>query len=417
MDRFFCSFFRVNHPWEINPYGTCQFGWRLAQEVVLTVDTQGEFVCQQGQEGEPQKVSISLERSKWHGSGQPRSPFCHPSSGEPMAVSLDEVAIYDIKSRFKRSSHDIPWAVRINYEHAAMAHVQGTEEMDEIFKETGAVHRAYTIISKTEPSGEELEMATPLRALSFSYLNPEFVRTTFLLNERNILNGIIRIPREVCIEAGLPVYNGPPQPDEGFILKQLENMQLGSSREEVVQNFQKEWHDTYVTPDMRPIDHYVAIPIDHLIAWGLHSKDYAEERGYKCHYYSYVREEGQEPVVLYFVIANVLFDQMLKDTLSFCLNKVDKRPLHQVAFELVPMTRPSAPEPSVHRGEIMLRSTITYAASPKLSQKTIDGLAITLCPGFPTSHYWSMDQMTRQLNIEHQMKMMKDRKRVERMKK
>lgn len=418
ISRFLCQFFNVQDVCQINPFGSCQHGWRLAQECVLTVEASGHFSCEQGKEGEEQTVSIPVSQCKWVGTGQPRPPFCHPKTGEPMPVNLDDVCIYDMKSRYNSSTHDIPWAVRLNYEHVYMSQLQQTTELDEMFKEAGAVSRAYMAIFKNE-QGEEMEMAVPIRNLEFSVLNPSFVRTTMLLNERNIMNGIIRLPREVCEQAKLPIYKGPPEPSEEMVLAQLQAMEIEGEEEdmtarkqqvaqEYIEQYKRDWEQTYLNPKLQPIDHYVAIPINHLLAWGLQSQDYADERNYRAERFHYKPAEG-EPVVLYFLLANAWFDTLLKDTLQMCLGKVDRRPLGQVGFEFVPMTRPSQP-PGHYEGDVTLRTVITYAAAPTLSQQTIDGLAMTLHPEFPTSHFWSVDEMTRQLNIDHQLKVARDKK-------
>jgi hypothetical protein len=230
----------------------------------------------------------------------------------------------------------------------------------------------------------------------------------------------------VCLEANLPVFRGVPDPPEMFLVHALEAMTLGKdghtkavlseeqkmeARQHLSQKFKQNW-EANADPNGR-MNTFFAIPINHLLAWCLHSEDYALQHGYRAEQFRFIpppNNEGipQEPIVLYYLIGDVMFHKLVAEFKRVWMNNVDMRPLTSMAFEFLPQldrTRyPQIPKDvKTVQGVMSLRSYVTYLVPPKLNRDTIDALAPTLVPGFPSCHQWGLDEIAQQMAIERHL--------------
>jgi len=402
---FLCRRHNVEDVNKIVPFGQLTYGWEVMRDVVLGVESDTEYIAGlniRTTDAESQRISCPIGKSKMLDSPLPKKPFIHPVQGTPMEVDLDNVCIYNITCRHTKSSVNIPMAPRLNYNHTSMAELQNTTEVDTMFAEAGAVRGAFTIIEATGPEGKDIE-AVPMPELRFAYQNSFFIRTMALVNESNLMNGIIEIPHEVCVAAKLPVWTGPPEPPESMINKLMASMKLTSDDER--KGFKDQWTVDYMDrfKDLPVSDRFFAVPINHVLAWGYHSEEFMEQRGQRAEQFRYIGPD-QQAVVLYFLVASAYFENVVSVFRDKWMNKIDRRPLNEVAFEFLPILSDKykgIPETvTTVTGRILLRSYFSYGVYPKLNDTTIAKLAPALAPGFPSCHEWSVDTVAQTMALE-----------------
>jgi len=74
-----------------------------------------------------------------------------------------------------------------------------------------------------------------------------------------------------------------------------------------------------------------------VLAWGFQSEDYLQSRGYHVEQFRFMPPgQDKEPIVLYFLVADVYFKKMVEEFKLMWMNKVDMRPLSSMAFEFIP---------------------------------------------------------------------------------
>lgn len=277
-------------------------------------------------------------------------------------------------------------------------------------------------VSPTPPYGEDVEIAA-LKRRQFSYCNEFFAATMALVTEDNLFNGIIKLSPELCREAGLRLYNGPPEPPEDWVLANaLDSMDISEDANAAkVHNasaaFKAQWLAQAEKKGEFPISFYFAVPINHVLSWGLHSKDY-------CTLHKVTREEfyftpppdPKEPkkkpddILLYYLVPNVSLEAMHKDFQSAWLGKVDGRPLESMGFDLVPLTGarryPGVPMDTteVTVDTLQVRSTLSYMVAPKLSRAQLASLAPALSPTFPSCRDWDPQQAARERSLDQYIK-------------
>lgn len=115
------------------------------------------------------------------------------------------VGIWQICALKASTSFDYPVAWRTNYVPKACQEQQEAE--DRIIEAYGGFKGAVQVL----PAGFDAKYPTPEYALkasldAISFLNPHWLRATALLNRRNVMNGLVEIPPDVC--AAHPVLRG-----------------------------------------------------------------------------------------------------------------------------------------------------------------------------------------------------------------
>jgi len=109
-----------------------------------------------------------------------------------------------------------------------MDELQQIEEQDKLFEAAGAIKGSYLSVASTPQNGMDIEVA-PMPKLGFACANEFFTATMALINEKNLFNGIIEIPNDVCVAAKLPVYKGAPEPSEDFLIDSIKNLSITKS--------------------------------------------------------------------------------------------------------------------------------------------------------------------------------------------
>jgi hypothetical protein len=263
------------------------------------------------------------------------------------------------------------------------------QKHDKIYAAMGATAPgAFALLP--EKAHEKVDMSSSaLMSLEFGYLNEYFIRTMFWINQSNLMNGIIEIPHEVCAQAGLPVWrdNMNPEPSEEQIAKLLRSMTLNSESEEaqqVRQQFKLEFTEMFTNyaKDMEKSRTFYAIPINHVLSWAINSEDFAEQMHIRT--IPYKLANG---ATLYHLMASADFVRHKEYFCNHWIGKVDKRPLSNVAFEVVPLKEGQQP-----LGTATVRTHFGFFVGLQMNEETINNLAPALHPCFPKSVQWAQDQ-------------------------
>jgi hypothetical protein len=150
---------------------------------------------------------------------------------------------------------------------------------------------------------------------------------------------------------------------------------------------------------------YYAVPINHVLAWGYHSEEYTRQRGHRVEQFRFTGPD-QQPVVLYFLVANGYFDNVVRVVREHWIGKIDRRPLKDVAFEFLPVLADKykglPPQIETVTGRIKMRSYVSFMGAPKLREATLKELAPALAPGFPSCHEWSVDPIAQTMALERE---------------
>jgi hypothetical protein len=427
--RFLCKHFGVKDVSRIEPFGNATYAWELMRESHIKVEV-GSVLKNTGEEdiplyrcdildknsAEDQVISCKLDsESKWCrylDPQEPKKPFEHPNTGEPMEHSMERVCIYNVVVRHRISSVPIQVAVRMNYNHTGLDDTEATNDHDQLYKDAGGIKGEFMEIPTTTNDGQDVRYI-PTHTSGYGYTNLEFVRTMALVNVDNLMNGIVPVPHDVCVEAGLSVFKGYPEPSErdlSLFMKGLsvDDGEVTEKRDAFITAFKRDMEAHHTLQGDLTIDHYYAIPINHVLAWGLHSVEYAKAKNIKREEFRYKARGGGDPVLLFFLVGNPIFDTMVSTFKDKWMNKVDVRPLKDVAFEFIPKLHgdyPNIPEDTTHVGGVLrIRAHIDFMSAPaNLSSGTIASLAPALSLGFPSCQDWSIDENVRQMAIEQHM--------------
>ena len=429
--RFLCQLFNVSDPAFIVPFGTRKSAWEVMRPVTLGVEVGSvvpfikkeaaadnepaifQFNMEPENEPEQQATACVLDPAtgwcRFLNNPQPTDPFKHPITEEPMLVDLDRVCIYSITVRHVLSSVPISVAARMNYYHTGLNALQKIEQQDQLFKEAGGIKGAFLAIAPTSKEGLDVSCA-PMPQLNFGYTSESFTATMALVNDQNLMNGIVELPHEVCLEAGLPVYRGTPEPSDALLERMLDRMTLTGGAEEkaekkatMIKTLKEEWEQK--TEGKARVKTIFMIPINHVLGWGLASEDYTRQMGIGVEHFRFKAPNAAEPVVLYFMVTDYVFHSLVAEFKRAFMNKVDIRPLSQVAFEFVPMLDrsryPNIPlDTQAVQGFLRLRAYLKYMAAPRLTEATIRELAPALALDFPSCHDWSEDDVAKQMAVD-----------------
>lgn len=398
IEKFLCAHHKVEKPWQFIPFGKMVPAWSVMKPVTLTVETEASQVqFFPANPVEPQCVVMHLKDGRFLDSALPKTGqrFLHPVTKEPMDVDLDRVYPYSIVTRHIRSNVQWPLGLRLNFYHQGLEFTEQRAEHDRMLSAGGAIRGAYMSVTPTQAVGQDVEM-TALQRQPFGCCNEMFAATMGMVNESNLQNGVVEIPAAVCQQARLPVYAGNTVDD---LVSQMTQLGVGEARDKLV--------ETAKQRKLKPISHWYAIPINHVLAWGLHSAEYCGERGGRRFEFWFSppptpvdpKEPGKKPddILLYYLVDNVTYERLLEHMRAGWMNKVDCRPLSSIGFELVPLPAPSrAKAPPKVGGSVLIRSTISYMVPPKLTPEQVACFAPALYPDFPSSHEWTRPKQEEQ---------------------
>jgi hypothetical protein len=407
---FLCRFYNVSDLRFIRPFGLSAVeAWTIPRKTVLGVNFQASSLYSSLNQDGTLTALISKDNIK--SSPQPKDPFVHPVKNEPMVHNMDAVTIYNITCRHYSLKTNLPeedsirYAVRLNFYNEHMARLQETKEQDRMYQASGAIRGAFAVLTPTNdsPDGKDIN-EIPMPEMPFGIQNEQFTKTMMLINESNLMNGIIKIPPEVCRAAKLPVWTGaPPEPDERGLEKLMRSMKIDTSTpegQEKKQSYVKEYQQDFMEgAEGKPkSEYFYAVPKKHVIAWPYHSEAYLAQFEERVERLRFVHPESKKTKLLYFLVPSSMLEAGVKFFSDAFLNKIDRRPITSVGFEFIPKN--PIPQGGDARVDISLRSYFTYYSVPALSPATIKCLAPTLCKDFPLVHNWSQDEVERQITIE-----------------
>lgn len=364
--RFLCNVFRVALPTQIDPYQGRIHAHALMKPVMLGV----ESVASLAGGGGGNNIIVPFT-SHMLDSPQPREKFIF--NGQPLEGDLQHACVYQIVCRHVAARQLTgPVAVRLNFYHKGVNKVQKAEKHDEIIEAAGGVKGAFLAVtpSNTTEEGRDLE-CVPLA--ENACCNAWLTKTMALVNERNVENNVVHIPYQVCLDAGLPVPSTAADAAvEGTFAKQ----------------FMQKVHESATEQGKEPIRSFYAIPYNHVLSWPLRSEAYAEHCGFRVWHFQ-VNDR-----LLFYLLPQPDYERLLFSFKRSMLDKVDMRPLADMAMEFVPMTLSLSGPQARTTGSIKLRSYIHYMVPPLkadgtcISQQTIDNLAVTLAPNVPSPENW-----------------------------
>ncbi len=409
MNHFLCHHHGVNDPSLIEPFGKLYPAYELMRDVTLRVDAvppqqSVTFTVDGSVDAESQCVSCPIQFDP--NKALPNNPFCNPHTGAPMPVNMDRVHIYNIISRHVRSTvPGIHVAVRLNFVHAGWP--KAVRDRDAMNVAAGGIRGEYYTIKPTAEAarGIDLRNAVAMPQLDFSSVNAQFIATMALINEHNIMNGVIDIPRDACLAMRLPVFRHdwtPPVLDEARELRDVPEDRRAEATLVMRKQFAARVAAMQAARDQAVqesacIESFKALPADHVLAWGLRSTALTERFGYRALTFEFVPAKDNPrglPLVqhmLYFLVDNITFARLLADVQRFWVPMLDTRPLRSVAFEFVPKVfsgpadrariYPDMPvEAKQASGSVALRSYLHYYVEPVLSVEQQRALAPRLHP-------------------------------------
>lgn len=321
----------------------------------------------------------------------------NPTTNEPMPPDLSRVSIYNIVTRHLLAAlpPGTQCALRAGFVHSGLDQLYGLSAQNEAQRQGGLLVGAYTCVERTPAEGVDVNcVAMPI---SKHYANAQFTSTMALVTEENLLNGIVTVPPDVCRACKFPEFCDIPQPHEQLI--ERVTMERNMTREE----FLISWNEkmTALRKSAKPVSHYMAIPLVHVLAWELRDPIYAQarlDRSCQVQAYRFHPPEGNQmglnphvPIVLYYLINNVTFDEMVAEFRQRWLNKVDVRPLDSLYWDFLPLIDkekiPAGAKQAT--GIVEARSLITYMVPPILTPEQRKNIFPALCPDFPPCTEWT----------------------------
>lgn len=342
----------------------------------------------------------------------------HPSTGQPLPGDLNRACVYNCIMRKRWSSFPIVIDVAMGHVHSGLNALENIEAQDETFAAAGALKGGFMSITQTTQEGEDAQNA-PLHSMRFGATHPEFVRTMALIHPSNIGNGIVKIPRDVCIGAKLPVFMGPPVPSDDQIKARLKKMKIGIDKPEEIERMRQKMMQDWETESkgMKKHEFFYAIPINHVMAWPLRSQEYRQAQGIELEMFRFnprlANGKEGDPVLLYFLVPNPTFEAMMdewQNSEKSWMGKVDMRPLDQISFSFVPFTDRArypkiSPECKALTGVVAARAYITYWVPPVgLTPEAIASLAPTLSPNFPSASDWITEGQKKDMAMDRYIK-------------
>jgi len=393
-----CGYYNVSDVRFIDPFGAGAVeAWTIPRKTVLGVNCTSHSADVDG----VQRALINAESAR--GSFQPKEPFIHPVKKEPMVHDMESVAIYNVTCRrytLVAGNEDCKYDVRLNFYNEHMAKLQETKEQDKMYQAAGATRGAFATLTPThEEEGRDIN-EIPMPELPFGIQNEQFTKTMMLIDESNLMNGIIKIPHDVCVATRLPVWTGkPPEPDAVMLEKLMKSMRIDTSTDEgkaqrqaYVQEQQEEFmQDAANKPKS---EYFYAVPKKHVLAWPYHSEAYLAQFEERVERFRFTHADTKKLKLLYFLVPATMLEAGIKYFSESFLHKVDRRPITSVGFEFIPRNKDNIST------KITMRSYFTFYSVPVLSPGTIKCLAPTLCKDFPLVHNWSEDEIARQISIE-----------------
>jgi hypothetical protein len=390
LGKFFCYIHGVNKVADIVPFGNRKGGWERMHHVVVGANL--------GTVSEQAKTfTFSSENKELTCTLSPNSPLsCHLIKPPPTDKNLDfsRACVFNVSVNHMRSNTPITLATRLNFYHKGMAKTQEIDKLDAMYEVAGGVVAGeFMSVTATPSDGVDIEVH-PLRTLPYSCTNEGFTASMALITKNNLRHGIIQISTEACRKIGLPVYQGVPTLSAEYINHMIKEQNLDpvTAPAQLQQRFHEQWsaqalknlnqfrkpQEQYASFDQVPkATYFVAIPCNHVLAWGFHTPQYAESKGYKFHTFTYTHPENNQRVRLYYLINNLAFDFLIKDFEETWMSLVDVRPMDTCGIQMI-----AKQTDQPFAAHAVLRTYWSFMVPENMTQEEVDQLAPVLRPQF-----------------------------------
>lgn len=290
------------------------------------------------------------------------------------------VWLYSVVIKHYKNPMNEQVAVAFSYTNPAMAALQGTAVKDDLYEAAGVPLRGTGLVMKPGTS-EDVDWH-PVREMAIGFQSPGFIATTALLNERNLMNGIIVLPEELCKEAGLGTWKGDyPEPSEDMLERMMGRVQINDRKQ--IKATLKERMESAFEGRAKSTFMY-AVPRNHVLAWALQSASVREQ--FRLLGTREIRVNG---VVLYYLVLSEDFHQLRAYCVNAWLNKTDRVRMDTIGFTMLPPSEGAS-----------FRTYVKYLSMPAISQRAIDNLAPTLAPNFLPVSVYSEDDMDRDMALQ-----------------
>jgi hypothetical protein len=253
-------------------------------------------------------------------------------------TNLERVSVRFETLRYVKNPTRETFFIGRNYVHVAA--ITEHEELERIKQEHGYPPNTLHIARPNEDKAAFVKFIEENKAVL--YLNKEFLLTFMLINERNMMNGVIRIPNEVMEAEGI----GP-----GYATFDQNNMAVAHMA------------DYFVLIDAKSVLGWcLDIPLETQKLFGLFSYQITIDDKY----------------ILFYIVPNQVLDRIKADLVaSYLTDKIDLRPLRSVGAAVRPANSeyrdPVGPELTV---------SVTYICSREMTQDQVDRLYPALDEGF-----------------------------------
>jgi hypothetical protein len=295
-----------------------------------------------------------------------------PTSATPGACAMpfvgdEPVCVLDVRTTWARAVGD--WEVRLADYHAAVA--QEAPAVDALFAAAGATRGAYLAVR----DGFEGDVQGVAHNTSgTAALGAPFAATLAQVDPSNLDNGVVHLPPAVCAAAGLATRVEPPtEAPEDLLAQGLAAMGLDekdprapAALATLEQRFLEAERERAAAIH---IDHYVCVPINHVLAWVLRRPEYAERCGLTPRPLL-AAPPDQPPVLLYYVLSDVDYRVVRTQFVEQVVPCRDTRPLSAWGLEAVPRAG----------GQLQLRSYVTFVRPEPLSPEQRAALFPALHP-------------------------------------
>lgn len=355
--NFLKAHFGVQHEDEILPWGRLdetRFTGQTATEHNITATFVFDECVTAGQQV-PQKKT--LDDCMREGTVE--------GNANPFNRNIATAGIYGIKGVQVENTYPFYMGLRTSYVHPAMEN--SIREYEDMLVAGGATRG---VVKQLNPYTEKSAMEVPfLGVRSYHFQQPDFVRCMANVTPYNLMRGIVRIPRSVCIECDqeqFPVYR-PEEPH----LEECEELE-------------------------EKILFWYFVPTDHVLAWPFTAPpQYRAQMLWNVLEYRVRRRDSGEVFILGYLVSNRTLNRCRRDFLRMMAGKVHVSDLRQLDVEAVPIFNvktPSAkispPTTGTHSGRVSVRVRIAYYLYETLTEQQINQLCPALSPDFPPFTNW-----------------------------
>lgn len=387
IEQFLCQWFKVNHISQVKPYGqntVAPGAFTLVRDSYICVKSSftgtlkgEEIVDMEMTPTDPSKI-------------QPKDPFIHTKTGKPCVHDLTNVMIVNFNVRHYKfiSKTKRKLGIRLNFDHEHLAKFQETNIHEKVVADSGGIPGIFRALDPTDENGADITNAFPIFEAGFGFTNSEFTRTMALLTEKNIKTGIIEIPKQVCLDARLPVrgLNKDPNLTDDELTKMFEGLKMDNVEEEkekarrqVAEQFQKD------IENLSESHVFFAVPENHILSWPFKCRDFCQEN----HVNFETLDLNGKPI--YYLVPEIYFKSWVQRFSELWLNKCDKRSLTSIGMQMLAI---GAEPEELNQVSVEITNYIHYWTYPTgLNPENVDRLLPLISPNFPTADNWCMTRV------------------------